>query len=302
VRSLTYFLVQRSLLAGLVVLVVSLTTFVAMDLATDPQEAIAGEWMLPTPELYETSLWLRYLAWLTNVLQGDLGESYIWSCPVIDVIVAHLGVTAMLASSAFVSAILLSLILVYIVQRKSGSWWSRMIIIICVFLHATPAFSLSLLLMWIFAVNLAWLPVSGLADGYGYVLPALTLTLSITPRLVLVLDQQVNHLLESDFILQQRCCGMHGWSLWQRHLLINLIPALLGVATIQVVHLFTGAVVTESVFSVNGLGRLTIDSVISGDLNMIVALSLLFSLVAVGVDILVQLVMYLWFPSLEPRG
>ena len=301
IKRLVLFTAQRLALAVLVVLTVSFVTYIVVDVTTDANEAIAGEWVV-TNQAVETSTLSRYGEWMLHALGGDFGESLLWNRSVMSVIEQHLSTTLWLTSVALVGAIVFSSLLVMASYWLANALYSRMLIMVCMVLHALPAFTLGLILIWFFSYQLDWLPASGTLNWNAFILPASALALALTPRLVLVMDVTLKQVLSASFVLQLRSCGVHGWRLWVDHVVVNLLPTILGVFSIQTLHLLTGAVVTESVFSMNGLGRLTLESVVSGDVNMIVALAVLFAVAAVGVDLLVNLLLFAISPHAEARG
>jgi len=301
IKRLALFAAQRCVLAVLVVLLVSFMTYMVVDVTTDANEAIAGEWVVISHGV-ETSALSGYREWLFHAIQGSFGESLLWNRSVMSVIEQHLATTLWLTSAALVGALLFSTMLVMTSYLLSNALFSRVLIMVCMVFHALPAFTLGLILIWIFSYKLDWLPASGTLDWHSFILPVLALAFALTPRLVLVMDVTLKQVLSAGFVLQLRSCGVHGWRLWVDHIVVNLLPALLSVVSIQAVHLLTGAVVTESVFSMNGLGRLTLESVVSGDVNMIVALAVLFAVAAVSVDLVVNLLIFAISPHAETRG
>lgn len=301
---MTRYVLFRILLSLAVAFTVSLATFFLLNMATDPAVAIAGE--DATPEVIETlrarygldqPLPIRYFAWLSGVLQGDFGESYYWHKPVSELVAERVPVTVTLALSSLFVTIVIAIPLGAIAALNPNTWADRIALSVAVSAQAIPNFWLGLIAIILFAVTFPIFPVSGDASWRHFVLPAIVLGASSVPAVMRLTRTGLIDVMSSDYIRTARAKGYRGQMLLRRHALRNAILPVISVLAVQLGQKFGGSVITESIFAINGLGRLALESILGGDLPTVQMLIFVFALVFVAMSLLADILN----AALDPR-
>lgn len=276
---------RRLVLTLTVALTVSVATFFLLNFATDPAEAIAGEdadkeVVDQIREQYglDKPLVVQYANWIMRLASGDFGVSYYWKKPVADLIVDHAPVTIQLAFMSVLVTILLALPLGIIAALKPNSAVDRMALSSAVAAQAMPNFWLGLLCIIVFSVYLGIFPVSGDTTLWHFVLPSLVLGASSVPAVMRLTRTGLLDVLGSDYIRTARSKGYRGLGLLTRHALRNALLPVVSVLAIQLGNKLGGSVIVESVFALNGLGRLALDSILGGDVPTVQILVFVFAL------------------------
>lgn len=279
------YMFKRGALALLVAFTVSLAAFFLLNFATDPAAAIAGEDAEPevVAEIREQYGFNRppivqYGAWIAGLFRGDFGESYYWKKPVADLILEHAPVTIELAILALLVTILIALPLGIIAALRPNSIIDRIALSTAVAAQAIPNFWLGLICIILFAVTFPIFPVSGDETLLHFILPAFVLGASSVPAVMRLTRTGLLDVLSSDYIRTARSKGYRGISLLTRHALRNALLPVVSVLAIQLGHKLGGSVIVESVFALNGLGRLALDSILGGDVPTVQMLVLVFAL------------------------
>ena len=307
------FLGRRLLSTIPVLLIVSLLVFLMLRLTPgDPAAVLAGD-VASTEQIaqiranlgLDRSIPEQYLIWFGHLLSGDLGESYYYKMRVTTLISQRLEPTVSLALLTITLAVLVAVPLGVLAAWRFGSWLDRALMGFSVLGFSIPIFVLAYLLIWLVSLKLGWLPVQGykrLADGpgpwlYHLVLPAVTLSIIYVALIARVTRASVLETLGEDYIRTARAKGLPESTVLIRHALANAAVPIVTVIGIGVALLIGGVVVTESVYAIPGLGRLTVDAVLARDFPTIQGVILLFSVVYVVVNLLVDL-SYVFF---DPR-
>jgi peptide/nickel transport system permease protein len=243
--------------------------------------------------------------WIGRIVGGDFGESFFFKKPVAELIVERLEPTVALSIATLVIAVLAAVPLGVLAAWKRGTWIDRLVMGLSVLGFSLPAFVIGYALMYLFAIELAWLPVQGyqrLRDGVGgfllrLVLPSCTLAIIYVALIARITRASVLEILNADHVRTARAKGLAEVPVLLRHVLRNAAVPIVTVIGLGVALLIGGVVVTESVYSIPGLGRLTVDAVLARDYPTVQAVVLLFSLVYV----LINLVVDLTYTVLDPR-
>lgn len=293
---LTYIL-RRGLMAILVALTVSFGTFALFHYATDPAQTIAGE---DAPQEmvddireqygFDRPAAVQYFDWLGSALQGDFGESYFWKQPVVELIKEHAKITVLLALSSLSVTILIALPLGISAALKPNSWVDRFALSTAVSAQAIPNFWLGLMLIILFAVTFPIFPVSGDATWRHFVLPSLVLGASSVPAVMRLTRTGLLDVLGSDYIRTAKAKGFMGYRLILQQAMRNALLPIVSVLAVQLGHKLGGSVVTESVFSMNGLGRLAVESIFNSDIPTVQSLILIFVLTFVLLTLAADLI------------
>ncbi len=302
------YLRRRLLTAGLTLLGVATVTFALIHLLPgDPAETMLAR-AGASPEAVaalrtglglDRPLLAQYLGWLGNLARGHLGTSLLNGRPVAVLIAEQFPHTLALALTAFSWALLLGLTLGVIGAWRPGGWAARLATVAAVGGIAVPVFWSGLLLIWLFSVRLGWLPPAGAQGVRSIIMPALVLGYSSAGPVARLTRATLLEVLAQPYITAARAKGLNRRQVVLRHAAANALIPVLTVAGLQLGFLLGGTVVTETVFSRPGLGRLLIDAIIWRDLPVVQGVAL----VVAGAYVLVNLTVDLLAGWLNPaRG
>jgi peptide/nickel transport system permease protein len=298
-----------------VMLVVAFCVFSLLYLAPgDPAAIIAGDQATPADvDRIRASLGLdrpfliRFGEWLWQILHGDLGTSIFTNLPVSHMISQRIEPTTSLMLLTIVFSILVAIPLGVIAAWKHGSWVDRAVMVMAVFGFSTPVFVMGYLLAYLFALELDWLPVQGfnpIEQGLwpflrALILPTLALGLIYVALLARITRATMLDVLSQDYVRTAKAKGVGQRAVLFVHALKNAAVPIVTVIGNGVALLIGGAVVTESVFAIPGLGRLTVDAILRRDYPVIQGVILLFSFTYVLVNLLVDLLYTLFDPRIR---
>jgi peptide/nickel transport system permease protein len=248
---------------------------------------------------------VQFGIWLGHVLSGDLGQSFYFRIDVATLIAQRIEPTFALATLTLLIAVLVSVPLGVLAAWRHGGWFDRCLMGLSVMGFSVPVFVLAYVLIWLVSLQLGWLPVQGyrrLADGFfpfiqHLILPAVTLSFIYVALIARVTRASVLEALGEDYIRTARAKGLPELRVVVRHALANSAVPIVTVIGIGIAILIGGVVVTESVFAIPGLGRLTVDAVLARDFPTIQGVILFFSFVYVMVNLLIDLS----YVFLDPR-
>ena len=306
--------ILRRVLSTLPVMgIVALFVFSLLYIAPgDPAAVIAGDQASPADvERIRQSLGLdrpflvQFGAWLWNILHGDLGTSIFTNMPVSAMIAQRIEPTFSLMAITLVLTILVAVPLGVMAAWKAGSWVDRTIMAFAVFAFSLPVFVVGYVLAYVFALQFEWLPVQGytpLAAGLwpwlqNLILPALALGSVYIALIARITRASMLEVLQQDYVRTARAKGLDQRNILFVHALKNAAVPIVTVIGIGIALLIGGAVVTESVFAIPGLGRLTIDAILRRDYPVIQGIVLLFSFLYVLVNLLVDVT----YTLVDPR-
>ncbi len=287
---------RRGVLALLVALTVSVATFFLLNFATDPAQALAGE--NATPEVvaqiraqygFDRPLVVQYGRWIAGLVRGDFGDSYQWRSPVATLIATHAPVTIRLALMAIFVTIVVAVPLGVVAALRPNSFADRIALALAVGAQAVPGFWLGLLLIILLAVKFPVFPVSGDSTWRHFVLPAIVLGAGSVPSVMRLTRAGLIDVLASDYVRTARAKGMRGLTLVTRHAMRNAMLPVVNVLAVQLGHKLGGSVIVESVFALNGLGRLALQSILGGDVPTVQMLVFVFALTFVVLTLVADL-------------
>jgi peptide/nickel transport system permease protein len=247
----------------------------------------------------------QFAIWLGRILSGDLGESYYFRIKVTTLIAQRLEPTFALAGLTILIAVLVSIPMGVAAAWRYGGWFDRALMGFSVLGFSVPVFVLAYLLIWLVSLQLDLLPVQGyarLADGLWQflrhlILPATTLSVIYIALIARVTRASVLEALGEDYIRTARAKGLPEIRVLVRHALANAAVPIATVIGIGIAILIGGVVVTESVYAIPGLGRLTVDAVLARDFPTIQGVILFFSFIYVAINLLIDLS----YVFLDPR-
>ncbi len=307
------YILQRILASVPVMGFVALFVFLLLRLTPgDPAAIIAGD--TATPEQLEAirdslglndPLFVQFFDWIFKLLQGDFGTSIQSREPVLKLIADRMEPTISLALTTIILSVIIAVPLGVIAAWKHGTLIDRFVMLLSVLGFSIPVFVIGYLMISLFSMQLNWFPVQGfrpIGDGmadffHRIALPTLTLTLLYIALIARITRTSMLEILGEDYIRTARAKGLPEIRVLMRHALRNCSVPIITVIGIGFALIISGVVVTESVFNLPGLGRLTVDAVLSRDYPVIQAVILLASLIYVVVNLLIDISYVL----LDPR-
>jgi peptide/nickel transport system permease protein len=247
----------------------------------------------------------QFFIWIGAVLQGDFGESFFYKKQVAELIGERLEPTLSLSLLTILLVLLVAVPIGVIAAHNHGTWIDRFVMGFSVLGFSIPVFVVGYILIYIFAITLEWLPVQGyqrISDGVGgwllrLILPAMTLSVVFIAFIARMTRTSVLEVLNEDYIRTARAKGQTEIKVLVRHALANAAVPILTIIGLTVAILIGGVVVTESVYTLPGLGLLTVDAVLARDYPTIQAVILLFSFAYVLINLLVDVA----YTFLDPR-
>jgi len=253
--------------------------YISAKLGTELSEKIAEKFSLNQP------ITNQYFAFISNIIRGDMGVSYNYRLPVFEVIWQYFSFTLVFASISFILQITLSIWIALWVIKKRKRWLDNFLTNSSIFVYSIPAFALGVALIYIFSFNLNIFPISGLKSlDYDYlpffsqfldklhhlVLPLITLSAGGVALFYKYIKESMDELNSQTFILNLRASGLEDNVILRKHILPNALRPLISVAGIELGILLGGALITEVIFSLPGMGRLTVDSIFSRDYPLVI--------------------------------
>ncbi len=299
-------LLLKRLLAILpVVLGVLLLTFLLVHLVPgDPVEVMLGESASTADRValrsqlgLDLPLPVQFGHYLMQLAHADFGRSIHSQQPIAELLAQRLPATAVLALTALGLAVLIGLPLGILAAIQQGGWLDRWATGLSLMLSAMPHFWLGPMLMLLFAVWLGWLPVSGMQGAATIVLPALTLACGLAAILTRMTRASMLEVLHEDFVRTAHAKGMSQQQVVLRHALPAAILPVITVIGLQLGSLLAGAVITETVFGWQGIGRLLVESIEKRDYPVTQACVLVIALSYVLINLLTDLL----YTQVDPR-
>ncbi|MCO5954499.1 ABC transporter permease [Microbacterium yannicii] len=280
----------------------------------DPVVALAGG-LRPTPEMVaaikaeyhlDQPVWVQYFFWITGVLGGDLGTSFVYKTPVVELIAPRFGITLLLVLYTLV------LIAVFgmgsgILAATRGRGTDRGVLVATAFGVALPTFVVAILLIWIFGRVLGWFPVYGAGQGlldnlYHLTLPAISLSVLYIAYLSRITRGAVVGQLHSEHVDTARVRGIPRGRIFRHHVFLNASPQILAISGATVAGLFAASAIAEQAFGLGGLGSLLTEAAARKDLPVVQVISLLFVILFVVFNAAADIAIALIDPdSVKPR-
>ena len=307
------YLLRRILATIPVMLVVALFVFALLHLSPgDPAAVIAGDAASPADIArirhslgLDNPLHVQLGIWLWHVAHGDLGTSIHSGVPVLTLIGQRLEPTLALSATTMGLAVLLAVPLGIVAAWKVGTWIDRLVMVVAILGFSLPVFWLGFLFMYGFAIQLQLLPVQGyssITQGFlpfarHIILPSLTLGMVYMALITRMTRASMLEVLREDYIRTAYAKGLKPCVVLLLHGLKNASLPIVTIIGVGVALLIGGVAVTESVFAIPGLGRLTVDAILHRDYPVIQGIILVFSGVYVGINLLVDMA----YTCLDPR-
>jgi peptide/nickel transport system permease protein len=250
-------------------------------------------------------LWKQFGLWIGDLARGDLGTSIFSRRPVAELIAQRAEPTIALATTTMIVAISIAITAGVLAAWKAGTWIDRGVMLFAVMGFSVPVFVVGYGLVYVFSMQLRWLPVQGyapLADGFvpfirHLILPSIALGLAYVALIARITRTSMLEVLAEDYIRTADAKGVATRPKLMRHALKNAAVPIATVIGIGVALLIGGVVITESVFNIPGIGRLTVDAILKRDYPIIQGIILVFS----AIYVLINLAVDLLYTFLDPR-
>lgn len=307
------YIIRRILAVIPVMLIVAIFVFLMLRLSPgDPAAILAGDSATSAQiEKIRTELGLndplhiQFITWMGQLLQGDLGTSLISKTGVVDMIANRINPTINLALMTIIISVLLAVPMGVAAAWRHRTWVDYLVMSFSVLGFSIPVFVIGYIFMAIFALGLGWFPVQGYRapteDFFGFllraILPSLTLATIYVALIARMTRASMLEVLGEDYIRTARAKGVKENSVLFRHALRNAAVPIMTIIGIGFALLIGGVVVTESVFNIPGIGRLTVDAILARDYPVIQAIILLTA----GIYVLINLLIDLSYTLLDPR-
>ena len=297
--------IARRLLQGLVLLVLVATVVFFLGRLTGnpvdlmlPEDATAEDRAHLIKALgLDGSLITQYRAFIGNALKGDLGTSLRMRQPAVDVFLSRLPNTLVLIPWALLLAMLVGIPLGVVAALNRGRILDRTAGTIAVLGIATPSFWLGIVLIFVFSVELGWLPSGRMGGPEHFVLPVITLGTFLTAGFMRLTRSSMLDVLESEYVKLARIKGLSESVVIWKHCLRNALIPVLTLWGVFVGNLITGAIVTETVFAWPGVGRLTYEAVIYRDFPLLQAVIILKAILILTINLVVDIL----YAYVDPR-
>jgi peptide/nickel transport system permease protein len=310
---MTAYIIRRLLMTIPVMGLVAVFVFLLLHLAPgDPAAIMAGDNASPESIAdirrklgLDEPLWRQLLVWLANLASGDLGRSMFWGDPVTTLIAQRAEPTISLAVTTILFAVTVAVCLGVVAAANVGRAVDRFVMGLAVAGFSVPVFVVGYLLIFLFSIELRWLPVQGytpitegiLAWLHNLTLPTLALGLSYVALIARITRTTMLDVLAEDYIRTANAKGVARTPMLLRHALKNAAVPVVTVVGIGVALLIGGVVITETVFNIPGIGRLVVDAIARRDYPIIQGVIMIFS----GIYVLVNLLVDLSYTFLDPR-
>ena len=307
------YILRRILSTVPVLLFVAVVVFLMLRLTPgDPAAVIAGDNASPDDIIMirkslglDQPIYMQFVHWVGGLLTGDFGQSFFFKKQVSELVADRIEPTLALAVTAMIIAVTIAIPLGIFAASRRGSMLDRAVMGFSVLGFSVPVFVIGYALDYLFAIKLGWFPVQGyqrLADGFGgflhrLILPSFTLAIVYIALIARMTRTSLLEVLGEDYIRTARAHGLGPTAVLVRHALPNAAVPIVTVIGLGIAVLIGGVVVTESVFAIPGLGRLTVDAVLARDYPTVQAVILLFSVTYVVINLLIDVA----YTALDPR-
>ena len=307
------YIVRRLIATAPVMLIVAVLVFLMLRLTPgDPAAIIAGDnanaeqiAAIRTRLGLDEPIVTQFFIWLGNLLRGDFGESFFFKKTVAELVASRLEPTLALSVATIVIAVAVAVPLGVLAAYKQGTLVDKIVMGFSVLGFSVPVFVIGYSLIYLFAIKLNWVPVQGyqrIGDGFGgflqrLILPSITLSIIYIALIARMTRTSVLDVMGEDYIRTARAKGQVEVKVLFKHALKNAAVPIVTVIGIGIALLISGVVITETVFNIPGLGRLTVDAVLKRDYPIVQGLILVFAAAKVAVNLMIDIS----YAFLDPR-
>lgn len=299
------YILKRIGQAFIVILGVSLVTFILLNIIPgDPvavmldknatPQAVANlrhEWGLDKP------YYIQYINFVLDALRGDLGTSYFEKVPVMSMLVSGLRQTLKLGGLAFLFSALLGVVCGTIAAIFRGKIVDKMVMIIAMLGISLPVFWIGIVFQIIFGLKLGWLPISGVKDWTGYILPMIALGATYAGSMARLVRTSVLEAISQDYVKTARAKGVRESLVILKHVMRNAAIPIVTLSGTQMKSILTGSMIIETIFSISGIGKIAINAILVRDIPVIQGTVLYTAVLFVFINLAVDLL----YGVIDPR-
>ena len=304
------FLIKRVLQAvGVVICISAITFFILNVVPGDPVRVMMGDMAdEQTIEQVRHNMGLdrpvteQYVNWFGNMVQGNFGTSYTQNKSVTVLMGTAFAVTAKLAGFAYLFALVFGLVVGVVSAVYHGKWVDRLLMALSIFGISAPAFWVAILVQIVFALNLKWFPLSGVKTAAAFVLPTIALGTRYAASIARVTRTSMMDVLNQDFMRTAEAKGLKTSAIILVHGLRNALIPIITIAGTQLGDIFTGSILVETIFSMNGVGSLMVNSINQRDLPLIEGGVMYIALICVVVYLIVDVLYAVVDPRIRLSG
>lgn len=282
------FVAQRLLMTVFVAMTVSVVSFFLLRLSGDLAHSLAGAQATEAEvevirKAYglDRPLVVQYGAWLWDLFQGNLGNSFYFRRPVSELIGERLPTTLMLGMASLIVALLIAIPLGVAAALWRNRFIDRLALLFSALGQSMPSFWVALLLVSVFGVTLQWTPISGGDSISHFILPVAALAFYIQPTLLRLTRAGMIEVLQTDYLRTARAKGLSRSSVIFKHALRNAMMPVVAISAVQLGHLLGGSIVIETIFAIHGIGYLAWESIQRADFPVVQSILLLVSCIYV---------------------
>ncbi|MFA9560027.1 ABC transporter permease [Evansella sp. AB-rgal1] len=240
---------------------------------------------------------MQYVQYVTNMLQGDFGTSYVYRQPAFDLVMERLGITLLLAACSMLVAIVISIPLGLLAALYRNSVIDFFISAISILGKAMPNFWIGIMLILFFSVTYQIFPVSGSGTISHLVLPSVTLGVALAAEMTRLIRASVLEVIEQDFVQTARSKGLVESLVLSRHVFLNALIPVVTIIGLQFPQLIGGTIVVETVFSWPGIGRLLLSAMNAKDMSVVQTIVFVIAIITIFTNLLTDMV----YRLLDPR-
>lgn len=298
------YILRRLIQAVLTLLVISVVVFLSLHATGDPAALLApldaksAEVEALRVRLgLDRPLYVQYLSFLGKALRGDMGNSFRFRQPTMPLVLTHLSRSLQLVIPAAALACLIAIPLGVVAAIRRNTPYDALILGAALIGQATPIFLMSILLMWVFAVHLRWLPASGRGSLACFVLPVASIVAFDLAILTRLTRSSMLEVLGEDYVRTARAKGLRERAVLVRHVLRNAGIAIASLVGLEIASMLSGVLVVETIFAWPGLGKLMYDAVLQRDIPLVMAGTMVVAVTVVLLNLSVDFTYVL----LDPR-
>ena len=299
-----HYVVRRLLLTVLVLLGVSVVSFGMMFLSGDPASALAGDnWTRQQIDEFRRIMgfdrpwFVQYYDFIRNAVRGDFGKSLRQHQPVFGLLLDRLPATLQLTGAALLLSVAIATPVGILSAVRRNSLNDRAAMLLALAGQSMPVFWVGSMLILVFGVRLQWLPIAGRESLAHLILPAAALGFFSVARNARVVRSSMLEVLGADYVRTARAKGLPGAQVVMKHAFKNALLPVVTLLGLDVGHLLSGAVITETIFAWPGVGRLTVEAVLGKDLPLVQAVVVFLATVFVIINLAVDIL----YGALDPR-
>ncbi len=304
------YVIKRLIRTIPIVIGVTLVTFLILHLTPgDPVRIMLGPYataenMAALRAQYglDQPLPMQYMTWIANITRGDLGTSIRYNRPVTELVKDRIGITLTLTLSGLFISVTLGSLLGILAALKQNSWVDYLCTFQAMFWISIPGFWLAIIFLYIFGLQLRWVPIAGLTGFVSIILPALTIGLQEEAWFARPMRAEMLGVLNEGYIKAARAKGVRYYKVVGKHALRNVMVPMITMLALRLPWVIAGSVVVEVVFAWGGMGSLLVNSVLARDYPVVQGALLIIALSVVAANLLADLVYSLIDPRIRVEG